>query len=888
MKSKDVLALYLEAPTSQRFRSVVEELRDHVYVLAARVLKDDALAEDVTQDVFLLLCDASRWQDHKIRSGLGFVTSLTLSVARTKKRSEARRHYEILAPDVVENASSPIGLSPLDLAVIYEAIESLPPAHRECVERRYLEGQSIDSIAEAIDRNRRTVLYRIAAGTKTLRQKLSPARFALIAAVLHPLYEKMKVSAAEVPKALAARLDQIARSWSDATPAPDSVPLRNRPRERLPAGASVQAAKLFLVSALLASLIFTAVWRMVERDLKQRAGVAGAPEPTAVESQAASEPVAQVTPAVAHSVEAPPVPRPAAAAEPEAESGETAAVEENKPPNVLASVELHVVDEEDVPVRHGTVTLYGPGMVPGPDQGLVRGDEIALRLDTYNLAERNPRRLRFLSERFIGVDLTARVYADEYPRLSRARFRAELGENRKVEIVLRSRLRAQIALKDAVTGESIARAAVMAKTRIEEKNTYQRIRSVSNAEGFCTFRGLRAGAYDLDVAAYGYESTSLRSVDLEGLNTVWLQPSAPPSGEVTVRVYDPESKLQEGVEVTCRFAGDAISETTNAEGVCVFTHLPAAECRFEIERPKGAGNPFVHHVTATLGEGEALNVVLGKAPTAVVPTRFVDPAGKPVVRLVQFAGSAFLRGKTREDGVLMFRHAPGDYVVSILGPTVWELFERLSITATSMPEVQFVVGLKSLSGEIAGASIYNVSKVRLEGADRSGETRVSEDGRFTFEGLVPGRYELVLPELEYPLAPPIELEIDGGEEDALGEGGVDDEVVDDKARVASELARATQSISIDLERRGVLRLSVADAEGRPLPEAEVECQSRGRDGARLYLPPHASGERWSVFAATIESGKYRVVVRSRGHVVWRGSAEVAAGETTHVEVDVGE
>ena len=419
----------------------------------------------------------------------------------------------------------------------------------------------------------------------------------------------------------------------------------------------------------------------------------------------------------------------------------------------------------------------------------------------------------------------------------------------------------------------IPRAVVLAKSRIEEKNAYQRIRSVSSDEGFCKFRGLRVGRYSLEVAAYGYEDATLSEVDLEALNTVWLQPSPALSGVVTVHVYDKDGKPWSGVDVTCSFAGDAVVEATNAKGVCVFSELPATVCKFEVVKPKGATNDFVGRFNRPLGEGDVLTIYLGTAPRVMLVTRFVDTEGRPLVKTIRFAGADYLQGKTTKDGIMRLRSVPGDYLVSVIGPTKWDFSERLRVEAAPSSEVEFILGRERLDGQIVGAAKYDVTKVRLVGSDRSGETQVfAEGGTFKFDGVIPGRYVLELPELKHPLAPEMEVEIARS-----GESSSDGKDLGEAARTVD-----VESIAIDLERMGVLELFAADADGRPLIDGEVECRTEDDDS--FWLAPHHTGRRGSAFGATCESGKCRVFVRSAGRVVWRGRAEVKVGETTRVQV----
>lgn len=151
-----------------------------VYALALRVLQQSALAEEVTQDVFLKL-----WQQpDRWNPGLGRFSSWLLTLARNasidRLRHEQRRGYRPTAfgaydegrdpPEDTAAEPSPFS-DPLwyDGQILRRLLTRLPAEQRELVELAFFRGYTHSELAELLGLPLGTVKTRLRAGLQKLR-----------------------------------------------------------------------------------------------------------------------------------------------------------------------------------------------------------------------------------------------------------------------------------------------------------------------------------------------------------------------------------------------------------------------------------------------------------------------------------------------------------------------------------------------------------------------------------------------------------------------------------------------------------------------------------------------------------------------------------------------
>ena len=162
--------------------ALAEAFRRHagaVFGLARRLLGDEALAEEIVQEVFLRL-----WQQpDRFDADRGSLRSFLLAQSHGRAvdllRSEgARRRRE--ERDARSTAESGYDLEHevWDLAVaerVKEALSQLPDGERRAIELAYYQGHTYREVAAMLGEPEGTVKSRIRAGMRRMRQGLADA-----------------------------------------------------------------------------------------------------------------------------------------------------------------------------------------------------------------------------------------------------------------------------------------------------------------------------------------------------------------------------------------------------------------------------------------------------------------------------------------------------------------------------------------------------------------------------------------------------------------------------------------------------------------------------------------------------------------------------------------
>jgi RNA polymerase sigma-70 factor (ECF subfamily) len=161
------------------FRDLFEAHKDRVYTIAFHYSGDEAMAHDVTQQVFLKLFTAiSQFQENS-----QFTTWLYRIVANAcTDEHRKRRRFVPFSPEV--EVRTMVGKSTQEESYhrrqvadsVQGAIAELTPKLRLPILLKYVEGLSYDEIAESLDISIGTVSSRLNRGHKMLARKLGHLR----------------------------------------------------------------------------------------------------------------------------------------------------------------------------------------------------------------------------------------------------------------------------------------------------------------------------------------------------------------------------------------------------------------------------------------------------------------------------------------------------------------------------------------------------------------------------------------------------------------------------------------------------------------------------------------------------------------------------------------
>lgn len=174
------LVARLQEGSEAALAEVYERHSGPVHGLARRILRDETLAEEITQEVFLRL-----WNDpEKFDATRGSLRSFLLahthgrsvdlirseSARRTREENEARMAPEVAASNV-EDEVLQITLA----GEVKEALASLTDGERKAIELAYFGGHTYREVAEVLGEAEGTVKSRIRSGLKRLKVALSSA-----------------------------------------------------------------------------------------------------------------------------------------------------------------------------------------------------------------------------------------------------------------------------------------------------------------------------------------------------------------------------------------------------------------------------------------------------------------------------------------------------------------------------------------------------------------------------------------------------------------------------------------------------------------------------------------------------------------------------------------
>lgn len=168
-----LLRSFISTRDEQAFAALARRYVDLVYSAARRQVRDDAAAQDVTQQVFIILADKAR--TIREREALaGWLLATTRYVALNALRTEARRRrHEREAAVMQQNqresettAAAWAQVGPM----LDEAVAKLKPEDRDALALRYFQGRSVADVAAALGVSPEAAQKRVTRAVERLRE----------------------------------------------------------------------------------------------------------------------------------------------------------------------------------------------------------------------------------------------------------------------------------------------------------------------------------------------------------------------------------------------------------------------------------------------------------------------------------------------------------------------------------------------------------------------------------------------------------------------------------------------------------------------------------------------------------------------------------------------
>lgn len=165
--------------------TAVESLFDAYYVrlceFSVRILKDEELAEDIVQEVFVGLCENPELIPKDLSKTKSFLYSCVKNACFNSLRHQfvVEKHQSSINLDEEESVVEHIIHAEI-LGEIHHAISSLPPGCAAIFRKGYLEGLSNTKIAEQLNISINTVKSQKQRGLILLRKVISPEILTLL------------------------------------------------------------------------------------------------------------------------------------------------------------------------------------------------------------------------------------------------------------------------------------------------------------------------------------------------------------------------------------------------------------------------------------------------------------------------------------------------------------------------------------------------------------------------------------------------------------------------------------------------------------------------------------------------------------------------------------
>jgi len=164
----------LVAGDEAALRELYDEFSPLVYGLAARVTRDWAAAEDISQEVFVRVWNDPRAFDPARGTWRGWLGILThrRAVDWVRRSAVGRRRTAEAAPPVAGPDPEEAAVAGSVAKSVQAAVDDLPAAQREAIRLAYFDGQTYRQVAETLGIPEGTAKSRMWTGLRQLAARL--------------------------------------------------------------------------------------------------------------------------------------------------------------------------------------------------------------------------------------------------------------------------------------------------------------------------------------------------------------------------------------------------------------------------------------------------------------------------------------------------------------------------------------------------------------------------------------------------------------------------------------------------------------------------------------------------------------------------------------------
>jgi RNA polymerase sigma-70 factor (ECF subfamily) len=165
MKDLEVIHCYLEFQASECFSLLYDRYAGKIYAKCISILKDEALAQDATQEIFTkIFLNLSRFEE-KARFST-WVYSITYNycidfLRRKKKQKDLFSDDMENAPDLADDEISDKILLEIEIKQLKAVLDNIPTSDRLVLLMKYQDGMSIKEIATMLEKTESAIKMKI-------------------------------------------------------------------------------------------------------------------------------------------------------------------------------------------------------------------------------------------------------------------------------------------------------------------------------------------------------------------------------------------------------------------------------------------------------------------------------------------------------------------------------------------------------------------------------------------------------------------------------------------------------------------------------------------------------------------------------------------------------
>ena len=248
MSDWELLQKYVKERSNDAMNVLVQRHAGMVHGVAQRELRDAALADDVTQAVFLVLMRRAKALSRKtVIAGWLFRAALYASSDVRKQRKRRETHEQEAARMRTEQTGMPVDAGAAE--VLNRALAKLSSSDRDTLILRYLEDQSVAEIAAGLRSTENAVRQRIFRALARLEVQMAQCGHAVSATALAGTLESLK--AGHPTLELSATLGSMIRGAAPPEQIEHLVTeiLKMATRAKIMAAAVMGAAAILLLTA---------------------------------------------------------------------------------------------------------------------------------------------------------------------------------------------------------------------------------------------------------------------------------------------------------------------------------------------------------------------------------------------------------------------------------------------------------------------------------------------------------------------------------------------------------------------------------------------------------------------------------------------------------------